>query len=162
MCITAGSLLWLVSSSAFAGTAGTALAGAVSGLWQLYILYGGAIAVGVGAVWSPLVSTVSRWFVARRVLALGLAVLGSGSGVFFIAPLAEFRIATAGWRLTYVWLGAISGGLIVLAAFFSSAIRPRAAQCPKARMPVRSTARHRIQGRAGASPTSSQFHISGA
>ena len=118
MCITAGSLLRLVSSSAFAGTAGTALAGAESGLWQLYILYGGAIAVGVGAVWSPLVSTVSRWFVARRVLALGLAVLGSGSGVFFIAPLAEFLIATAGWRLTYVWLGPISGGLTVLAAFF--------------------------------------------
>ena len=77
----------------------------------------GAIAVGVGAVWSPLVSTVSRWFVARRVLALGLAVLGSGSGVF-IAPLTEFLIATAGRRLTYVWLGAISGGLIVVAAFF--------------------------------------------
>ncbi|MDP7390802.1 MAG: MFS transporter [Alphaproteobacteria bacterium] len=110
VCITAGSFLRLVSSSA--------LAGAVSGLWQLYILYGGAIAVGVKAVWSPLVSTVSRWFVARRVLALGLAVLVSGSGVFFIAPLAEFLIATAGWRLTYVWLGAISGSLIVLAAFF--------------------------------------------
>ncbi len=95
-----------------------ALAGAVSGLWQLYVLYGGPIAVGVGAVWSPLVSTVSRWFVARRGLALGLAVLGSGSSVFLIAPLAEFLIATAGWRLAYVWLGAISGCLIVLAAFF--------------------------------------------
>ena len=118
MCITAGSLKRLVSSSAFAGTAGTALAGAVSGLWQLYVLYGGPIAVGVGAVWSPLVSTVSRWFVARRILALGLAVLSSRSGVFIIAPLAEFLIATAGWRLTYVWLGAISGGLIVMAAFF--------------------------------------------
>jgi len=116
--ITAGSLLRLVSSSAFAGTAGMALAGAVSGLWQLYVLYGGPIAVGVGAVWSPLVSTVSRWFVARRGLALGLAVLGSGSSVFLIAPLAEFLIATAGWRLAYVWLGAISGCLIVLAAFF--------------------------------------------
>ena len=82
------------------------------------MLYGGPIAVGVGAVWSPLVSTVSRWFVARRVLALGLAVLGSGSSVFLIAPLAEFLIATAGWRLAYVWLGVISGCLIVLAAFF--------------------------------------------
>ena len=82
------------------------------------MLLGGPIAVGVGAVWSLLVSTVSRWFVARRVLALGLAVLGSGSGVFFIAPLAEFLIATAGWRLADVWLGAISGDLIVLAAFF--------------------------------------------
>ena len=97
---------------------GMALAGAVSELWQLYVLYGGLIAVGVGAVWSPLVSTVSRWFVARRGLALGLAVLGSGSGVFFIAPLAEFLIATAGLRLTYLWLDAISGGLIVLTAFF--------------------------------------------
>jgi len=98
--------------------AGMALAGTVTALWQLYVLYGGLIAVGVGAVWSPLVSTVSRWFVARRGLALGLAVLGSGSGVFFIAPLAEYLIATSGWRLAYVWLGVISGGLIVLAALF--------------------------------------------
>ena len=48
----------------------------------------------------------------------GLPYWAAGSGVFFIALLAEFQIATAGWRLTYVWLGAISGGLIVLAAFF--------------------------------------------
>lgn len=97
---------------------GTALAGTVTELWQLYALYGGLIAVGVGAVWAPLVSTVSRWFAERRGLALGIAVLGSGSGIFFVAPLAEFLIASSGWRMAYLWLGALSGGLIVIAALF--------------------------------------------
>jgi len=59
-----------------------ALAGTVTELWQLYALYGSLIAFGVGAVWAPLVSTVSRWFVEKRGLALGIAVLGSGSGIF--------------------------------------------------------------------------------
>jgi OFA family oxalate/formate antiporter-like MFS transporter len=65
-----------------------------------------------------LVSTVSRWFVEKRGLALGIAVLGSGSGIFFVAPLAEYLIATSGWRMAYIWLGVLSGGLIVVAALF--------------------------------------------
>ena len=97
---------------------GMALAGTVTELWQLYALYGSLIAAGVGAVWAPLVSTVSRWFVEKRGLALGIAVLGSGSGIFFVAPLAEYLIATSGWRMAYIWLGVLSGGLIVVTALF--------------------------------------------
>lgn len=97
---------------------GTALAGAVSELWHLYALYGGIAAAGMGAVWSPLVAVVSRWFEARRGLAIGVATLGGGTGVFFMAPLAEFLIAQFGWREAYLWLGVISGGLIVASALF--------------------------------------------
>ncbi len=97
---------------------GTALGGAVSEIWHLYALYGGVAAAGMGAVWSPLVSVVSRWFEARRGLAIGIATLGGGSGVFFMAPLAELLIAQLGWREAYLWLGAISGGLIVVGALF--------------------------------------------
>ena len=97
---------------------GMVLAGTVTELWQLYALYGSLIAAGVGAVWAPLVSTVSRWFVEKRGLALGIAVLGSGSGIFFVAPLAEYLITTSGWRMAYIWLGVLSGGLIVVAALF--------------------------------------------
>jgi predicted MFS family arabinose efflux permease len=97
---------------------GTALAGAVSEIWHLYALYGGIAAAGMGAVWSPLVSVVSRWFEARRGLAIGIATLGGGSGVFLVAPLAELLIAQLGWREAYLWLGVISGGLIVVSALF--------------------------------------------
>lgn len=97
---------------------GTALGGAVTEIWHLYALYGGVTAAGMGAVWSPLVSVVSRWFEARRGLAIGVATLGGGSGVFFMAPLAELLIANLGWREAYLWLGVISGGLIVASALF--------------------------------------------
>lgn len=98
--------------------AGTALGGAVSEIWHLYALYGGLTAAGMGAVWSPLVLVVSRWFEARRGLAIGVATLGGGSGVFFMAPLAELLITNLGWRDAYLWLGVISGGLIVAGALF--------------------------------------------
>ncbi|MDG2286461.1 MAG: MFS transporter, partial [Alphaproteobacteria bacterium] len=49
-------------------------------------------------------------------LAVGVTTLGGGSGVFFIAPLAETLIQQLGWRAAYLWLGVISGGLIVGAA----------------------------------------------
>lgn len=92
--------------------AGTALGAWIEALWQLYALYGGVTAIGMGAAWAPLVATVSRWFEARHGLAVGLTVLGGSIGVFLIAPLAEALIAARGWREAYLWLGLISGGLM--------------------------------------------------
>ncbi|MEC9154317.1 MAG: MFS transporter [Pseudomonadota bacterium] len=97
---------------------GTALGSAVTESWHLYALYGGLSAVGMGAVWSPLVATISRWFEARRGMAISIATLGGGAGTFFIAPLAGLLIGQLGWRQAYLWLGAISGGLVVLSALF--------------------------------------------
>jgi MFS family permease len=95
---------------------GTALGALVTEAWQLYVLYGLISAAGMGAAWSPLVATVSRWFETSRGLAVGITTLGGGSGVFFIAPLAETLIQKLGWRVAYLWLGVISGGLIIGAA----------------------------------------------
>ncbi len=91
---------------------GTALGAWIEALWHLYALYGGITAVGMGAAWAPLVATVSRWFEARRGLAIGITVLGGSIGVFLIAPLAEALIAARGWREAYLWLGLITGGLM--------------------------------------------------
>lgn len=96
---------------------GTCLGAFVTEVWHLYALYGGLTAVGMGAAWAPLVSTISRWFEARRGLAVGIGSLGGGTGTVFIAPLAERLIAEFGWREAYLWLGVISGGLIITASF---------------------------------------------
>ena len=95
---------------------GTALGSQVTEVWQLYALYGGVTAIGMGAAWAPLVSTISRWFERRRGLAVGLGSIGGGTGVFFVAPLADTLLTELGWRAAYLWLGAISGGLIIGAA----------------------------------------------
>ncbi len=91
---------------------GTALGAWVEELWHLYALYGGLAAIGMGAAWAPLVATVSRWFEARRGLAVGITAVGGSVGVFIIAPLAEALIDARGWREAYLWLGLISGGLM--------------------------------------------------
>ena len=95
---------------------GTCLGAFITELWHLYALYGGLSAIGMGAAWAPLVSTVSRWFVARRGLAMGIASLGGGTGTLFIAPLAELLIRELGWREAYLWLGLLAGGLIFASA----------------------------------------------
>jgi MFS family permease len=45
------------------------------------------------------------WFVARRGLALGLALTGTGISAFFIPRLTTFLVAEVGWRFAYVTLG---------------------------------------------------------
>jgi MFS transporter, OFA family, oxalate/formate antiporter len=92
---------------------GTSLGAFIDQLWHLYVLYGGLTAIGMGAAWAPLVSTVSRWFDHKRGLAIGIASIGGGTGTFFIAPLADHLLATVGWREAYLWLGLISGSTMI-------------------------------------------------
>lgn len=94
--------------------AGTWLGSLVDQPWQLYVLYGVITAIGMGAAYVPIVSTVARWFVRRRGLAVGLASLGSGAGTFLITPLVAQLIAAVGWRSAYAIAGLGAGLAIVI------------------------------------------------
>lgn len=92
---------------------GTFLCAYITELWHLYALYGGIAAVGMGAAWAPLVSTISRWFDTRRGLAMGIGLLGGGTGTMAIGPLADLLIVNLGWRDAYWWLGIITAALMI-------------------------------------------------
>ncbi|HEX2172636.1 MAG TPA: MFS transporter, partial [Dehalococcoidia bacterium] len=98
--------------------AGTWLGSWVSEPWHLYVLYGVITAFGMGAAYVPIVSTVARWFVRRRGLAVGLASLGSGAGTFLVTPLIAQLIATVGWRQAYAVAGVAAGLLIAAGGLF--------------------------------------------
>jgi MFS family permease len=87
---------------------GAALAGMalVTSLWQPYVLYGLVAGVGMSAAYVPCNATVVRWFVARRGLAVGLAMSGASTGTFVFPVFAQFLVATIGWRAAYVAFGA--------------------------------------------------------
>src|SRR5207247_2445359 len=70
---------------------GVALAGMslVAELWQPYVLYGLVAALGMGTAYVPCNTTVVKWFVARRGLAVGLASSGASVGTFALPPLAR-------------------------------------------------------------------------
>ncbi len=82
----------------------------VTALWQLYLLYGLIIGIAMGGSWVPLMSTVARWFVARRTMIMGIVLAGLGIGGF-IGPIAEWLISITDWRTSYLIIGII--GLVV-------------------------------------------------
>jgi MFS family permease len=94
------------------------LTGQVKSSWQLYFTYGLLLAAGSGGGFPLVLSTVSRWFVKRRGLALGIALSGEGVGMLAVAPLAAFLISSYSWRTAYTVLGLAAGAIMLGASFF--------------------------------------------
>jgi MFS family permease len=96
--VTTGGTLVLAGSLAATGL--------VTHLWQLYLIYGVAAALGVAAT-GPAVGSavVSRWFIRRRATALSLLGAASMAGMSVLVPVATWLILTIGWRATYGVLG---------------------------------------------------------
>ena len=81
--------------------------------WQLFLSYSLLLALGTGAVFTVVNSTVSRWFTKRRGFALGIASSGGGAGTVVIAPFATYLISNLGWRTAFIILGLISWLVVV-------------------------------------------------
>lgn len=77
-------------------------------VWQLFIVYSLLLAIGTGAIYVVMTSTVLRWFDRKRGLALGIAGSGSGLGIAFFAPLSAFLIDSFEWRSALMILGGIA------------------------------------------------------
>ncbi len=88
----------------------------VSSLWTLYLFFGLVAALGHGASWLVPVSTVVRWFEQRRGMAVGMVTAGMGVGTLLYPPLANWLIASLGWRETFLIVGAVAFGYNALAA----------------------------------------------
>jgi len=77
--------------------------------WQLFIYYSVLFAIGTGAAYTVVMSTVSRWFDRKRGLALGIVSSGVGLGTVIIAPFATYLIARFDWRVAFIIIGLIAG-----------------------------------------------------
>lgn len=136
-------------------SAASILTATIQSAWELYLYTGllGALGlVGLGPV--PMSVLLTRWFSARRGRAVGIAFSGMGFGVFVTGPLAQWLIASAGWRVASAVLGA--GALcILLPIAWVGARDPEARTDERARLRERpsdtaadSTLRHAIRTRA--------------
>jgi len=67
--------------------------------------------------YAPLVATVSRWFVSKRGLAIGIVTAGIGMGTAVMSPLANYLVATYEWRLSYIIIGLLALIIIIPGAF---------------------------------------------
>ena len=77
----------------------------ISTIWQLYLVFGVVTGVGMGGLFVPLISTVSRWFVKRRGMMTGIVLSGVSLGTIIMPPLATWLITIHGWRTAYAIIG---------------------------------------------------------
>ncbi len=85
----------------------------ISALWQLYLLYGALIGIGMSGAWVPILSTIARWFVKRRGMMTGITVSGLSVGIMIMPPIVSQLIAAYGWRTAYAIVGIIILLLVV-------------------------------------------------
>ena len=106
LCDRVGPRKTLVLSAVCIG-AGTALCSQAQTVWQLYLFFGLMAGIGHGAIWVVATSTISRWFIAKRGLAMGIAACGIGVGLLLAPPLSVQVILHAGWRSAFLALGTV-------------------------------------------------------
>jgi MFS family permease len=99
-----GTRLVVLAGGALLGL-GLVLSSRVGALWQLYLTFGAMVGLGAGAFYAPLTATATRWFDARRGVAVALVSSGIGLGVLLIAPLARWLTGLFDWRIAMLLLG---------------------------------------------------------
>lgn len=86
--------------------------------WQVYLVYGVLLSIGISGSWIPLMSTVARWFVRGRGLASGIVASGIGVGITIMPPLANYLISKYSWKTSFLIIGIIAMALIITMAQF--------------------------------------------
>jgi MFS family permease len=71
------------------------------------------VGFAVGAFYAPLTSTATKWFTARRGLAVALVSAGIGIGILVIAPLARALTSWADWRMALIVIGDLAWLVII-------------------------------------------------
>ena len=94
--------LWL---AAFLIGGGISLCSLTTSIWQLYLFFGVVGALGHGAIWVVPTSTINRWFIQRRGLAVGIAVSGVGVGLLVVPPITAQIINMYSWQVAFIVLG---------------------------------------------------------
>jgi len=116
-------------------------------IWHLYLFYGVMVAVGMSGGFVPMLSTVSRWFVRRRGLMVGIVAAGSGLGTLIVPPLANWLISSYDWRTSYAIMGAAALVIIVVAAQFMKRDPSRTGRLPHERKETSpATSEHEASG----------------
>lgn len=124
-----GPRLVISIGGAFIGV-GYCLMSLLNSAWQLYLYYGVLVGIGSSVVGPALMSTVSRWFVKRRGLAIAVVATGAGIGGMIFAPVSARLIQGFGWRYAYLILGAVCLVFMVGAGNFFRADPQAVGQLP--------------------------------
>ncbi len=88
-------------------------------VWQLQMLWGLVVGVGVGSMAGWIAATVSnRWFVQRRGVVVGVLTAAGATGQLIFLPLLASLVDTHGWRVAVLFVAAVALAVIPLVLIF--------------------------------------------
>jgi len=90
----------------------------VISLWQVYLIWGLFIGLGSSCCFTPIMSTIPKWFLKHRGSAVGFTLIGFGIGGIIWPTVTQGLISAYGWRQTYLIAGIIAAAVIIPLAQF--------------------------------------------
>jgi MFS family permease len=113
---------------------GYAAAGVAGNIWLFSAAHGLLIGLlGSSATFAPLIADTALWFVRRRGIAVAVCASGNYLAGTVWPPVVQHFVETAGWRDTYLGLGAFSAVVML-------SLAPLLRQRPPLPMPSRGAA----------------------
>ncbi|MFC1905175.1 MFS transporter [Chloroflexota bacterium] len=86
-------------------------------LWQMYLFYGALIGVGT-TFYTPIMSTVAKWFSTRRNTMIGIVSAGGSIGTMILPLFASWLITSYDWHISFAVLGSIILAVLIISAQF--------------------------------------------
>lgn len=118
---------WIMIIGAALSAAGLILTPFVQSPWQYYLIYG--LLFGLSSAWFGVVvcsTSVGKWFVRKRGMAIGIASVGIGLGTMILAPILGF-LAREDWKQGFIFSGALVFlGVVFLAQLLMRKTSPEA------------------------------------
>jgi MFS family permease len=116
---------------------GLVLASRAATVEAFQLHYGVLVGVGGGAIFAPLMATVTGWFDRHRSLAVSLVSAGMGAAPMTMAPIAAALVSTYDWRYAQLLIGIAAWALLLPVALLvrrapstTGSGEPRAAEAP--------------------------------
>ncbi|WP_302255628.1 L-lactate MFS transporter [Sutterella wadsworthensis] len=100
------------------GLIGTALAVSMKSVALLYFFYGAVGGIGLGIGYITPVSTLVKWFPARRGFATGLAIMGFGFASLIGGPLMQRLTALYGLSTNFLIMGGAYAVVMTLSSLY--------------------------------------------
>jgi MFS family permease len=95
---------------------GIALASRSQSLLEFQLVYGLLVGAGAGAIFAPLMATVTGWFDTQRSLAVSLVSAGMGVAPMTVAPLAARLVSIYDWRTSQLLIAILAWAVLLPAA----------------------------------------------
>ena len=115
---------WVLGISGVIYGCGYALLTLISEPWQAILLFGIAVGIGMSSHDVVTLSTVARWFNAKRGRMTGVVKVGTALGQITVPLIAALLIVKLGWRESFLYMGLAAIILLVTAAWLTGGKPP--------------------------------------